>query len=94
MIKWAEQYPQIQFEIVRKSGHPTIKGDYINGRDKVICVKNLNIDNVENKLKLLRDSSGEQLRHRTKNQNVETLNSSVRGIWSPLHVDPSVRHRV
>lgn len=94
MISWAEKHPQIQFEIVRKSGHPVIKGEYVNGREKAICVRNLNIDNVENKLKLLRDASGEQLRHRTKNNNVETLNDSVRGIWSPLHVHPHSRHRV
>ncbi|CAG98167.1 Mrpl51 [Kluyveromyces lactis] len=94
MIQWAEKYPTIQFEIVRKSGHPVIKGDYVNGRNKAICVKNLNIDNVENKLKLIRDASGEQLRHRTKNDNVDTLNDSVRGIWSPLHLSPAIRHKV
>ncbi|AET38322.1 mitochondrial 54S ribosomal protein mL43 Ecym_2609 [Eremothecium cymbalariae DBVPG len=94
LVQWAEKYPQINFEVVKKSGHPVIKALYTNGRNKAICVKNLNIDNVENKLRLLKDSSGEQLHHRTKNNNVESLNKSVRGLWSPLHVDPSLRHRV
>lgn len=88
----SKKYPFIQFEILRKSGHPIIRGQYNNGREKVICVRNLNIDNVENKLKLLKDSSGEVLRRRTKNDNVETLNSSVRGVWSPVH--SSMRYRV
>ncbi|SCW01328.1 LAFE_0D10154g1_1 [Lachancea fermentati] len=90
----AQKYPFIQFEVVKKSGHPLIRGHYTNGKEKVICVRNLNIDHVENKLKLLKDSSGEQLRDRVKNDYVETLNSSVRGVWSPMHVDPSMRHRV
>lgn len=80
-----QKFPHIQFEILRKSGHPLLRAQYSNGREKVICVRNLNIDNVENKLKLLKDSSGDVLRRRTKNDNVETLNDSVRGIWSPLH---------
>lgn len=94
LANWALKFPEIQFEVVKKSGHPTLRAKYNNGREKVICVKNLNIDNLENKLLLLKDSSGEQLRHRTKNENVETLNKSVRGVWSPMHVHPSFRHNV
>ncbi|SCU96698.1 LAMI_0F07426g1_1 [Lachancea mirantina] len=90
----AQKCPHIEFHVVKKSGHPLLRGHYVNGREKVICVRNLNVDNVENKLKLLKDSSGEKLRDRTKNDYVETLNSSVRGVWSPLHVDPSKRHRI
>ena len=69
-----------------------LRAEYTNGREKVVCVRNLNIDNVENKLKLLKDSDGDILRRRTKNDNVESLNSSVRGIWSPLHA--AKRHRI
>ncbi|AMD18815.1 HBL087Wp [Eremothecium sinecaudum] len=94
LTKWAERYPEIQFEVVKKSGHPVIKGFYTNGRDKAICVRNLNIDNIENKLHLIRDSSGEQLRHRVTNDFVDSMNNSVRGIWSPMHVDRSLRHRI
>lgn len=83
--KFAFANPHIQFEVLRKPGHPVLKAEYTNGREKAICVRNLNIDVVENKMKLLRDSSGEQLRRWTKNDNVQTLNSSVRGVWSPLH---------
>lgn len=83
--KIAQENPHIQFEVIRKSGHPIIRAEYTNGREKVVCVRNLNIDNVENKMKLLKDSSGDILRKWTKNDNVQTLNNSVRGIWSPLH---------
>ncbi|QLQ78821.1 hypothetical protein HG537_0B01690 [Torulaspora globosa] len=90
--KLGTQYPFIQFEVLRKSGHPLLRAQYNNGREKVICVKNLNIDNVENKLKLLKDSSGDILRRRAQNDNVESLNKSVRGVWSPIH--SSMRYRV
>lgn len=90
--KYAESNPKIEFRVVQKAGHPVIKGEYINGREKAICIRNLNIDNVQNKLNLLRESSGEQLRKR--NSKVESVNTSVRGVWSPLHVAPSVRHKV
>ncbi|CCD22644.1 mitochondrial 54S ribosomal protein mL43 NDAI_0A04890 [Naumovozyma dairenensis CBS 421] len=90
--KLAKQYPFIQFHVMKKSGHPILRAEYNNNREKVICVRNLNIDNVENKLKLLKDSSGDVLRKRTKNDNVETLNNSVRGVWSPIHA--ATRHRI
>lgn len=81
----SHELPHIQFNVVKKSGHPLLRAEYTNGGEKVVCVRNLNIDNVEKKLKLLKDSSGEILRRRSKNQNVESLNKSVRGVWSPFH---------
>ncbi|SCU97183.1 LAFA_0G10220g1_1 [Lachancea sp. 'fantastica'] len=90
----ARKYPDIEFNVIKQSGHPLVRAHYTNGREKVICVRNLNIDNVENKLKSLKDSSGEILHHRVSNDYVDSLNSSVRGVWSPMHVDPSVRHKV
>lgn len=89
---YAAANPKIEFKVFEKAGHPVIKGEYINGREKAICIRNLNIDNVQNKMNLLRESSGEQLRS-TKSK-VESLNESIRGIWSPLHVDPKNRHKI
>ncbi|CCC67699.1 hypothetical protein NCAS_0A11410 [Naumovozyma castellii] len=88
----AKKYPFIQFNILKKSGHPLLRAEYTNNREKVVCVRNLNIDNIENKLKLLKDSGGDILRRRTKNDNVETLNNSVRGIWSPIHA--AFKHKI
>jgi len=90
--KYASKHPKIEFKLVEKAGHPVIKGEYINGREKPICIRNLNVDNVQNKMELLRESSGEQLRF-TKSK-VESLNESIRGIWSPLHVNKKLRHKI
>lgn len=82
---WARRYPQIEFEVVRRSGHPVVTGWYTNGRQKPICVRNMSPHEIDTKLQLLVNSSGEILRRWTKNDNVRSLNKSVRGIWSPFH---------
>ncbi|KAH3684837.1 hypothetical protein WICPIJ_004190 [Wickerhamomyces pijperi] len=89
---YATAHSKIEFTVIQKAGHPVVKGEFINGSEKAICVRNLNIDNVENKINLLRESSGETLRKR--NNKVESINESVRGVWSPLHTEPSVRHKI
>jgi len=56
----------------------------VNGREKVICVRNLDAGQILKKAEILRDASGKKLkkvRHK-----VESENTSVRGIWSPFHV--------
>lgn len=83
----ASKHQQIEFEIVKKSGHPVITGWYNNGRHKPICVKNMEPMEIDKKLEILMTSSGDILRRYTKNDNVKSLNKSVRGIWSPFHGD-------
>lgn len=90
--KFAEKYPKVQFELRREPGHPVVKGDFINGRDKVICVRNMEPQKIKQKLTVLRDSSGERLKY--YNKGVESVNESVRGIWSPFHVDPKYRFKI
>lgn len=60
-----------------------IKGYYMNGREKAICVRNLEKEQVLEKAVLLRNASGERLRRLTKP--VKSSNESVRGIWDPFH---------
>jgi len=56
----------------------------VNGREKVICVRNMDVNQIQKKAELLRDASGKKLKKPTVK--VESINPSVRGIWSPLHV--------
>ncbi|ODQ67710.1 hypothetical protein NADFUDRAFT_39131 [Nadsonia fulvescens var. elongata DSM 6958] len=88
----ASQNPQIEFLVEQKSGHPLIRGDYVNGRDKVVCVRNLDPNEIMVKFNLTKNSSGAKLK--TNNKPVESINESVRGIWSPFHIDPQFRHKV
>jgi len=58
-------------------------GHFINGREKAICVRNLEKEQVLEKALLLRNASGDRLKKITKP--VKSLNESVRGIWDPFH---------
>ena len=67
----------------RPNKHPVIIGHYINGKEKPICVRNLEPLQILKKVELLRDASGEKLKRVTKP--VQSINDSVRGVWSPYH---------
>ncbi|KAK3692893.1 thioredoxin-like protein [Podospora appendiculata] len=82
--KFAAANPQIEFVVSpRPSKHPVVIGHYINGREKAICVRNLEPLQILKKVELLRDASGEKLRK--VNKPVQSVNESVRGVWSPYH---------
>ncbi|KAH8806233.1 mitochondrial ribosomal protein-like protein subunit L51 [Hyaloscypha sp. PMI_1271] len=82
--KFALVNPQIEIEVSpRPRRHPVIIGHYIGGRQKAICVRNLQKEQIKQKAELLRDASGEKLKRVTKP--VKSINESVRGVWSPYH---------
>jgi large subunit ribosomal protein L43 len=82
--QFAAAHPQVEFAVSpRPSKHPVIIGHYINGRQKAICVRNMEPLQIMRKAELLRDASGEKLRRTAKP--VQSSNDSVRGIWSPFH---------
>ncbi|PSK44234.1 54S ribosomal protein L51, mitochondrial [Elsinoe australis] len=82
--QFAKANPGIEINISpRPNKHPVIIGRYMNGREKAVCVRNLEKDQVLQKANLLRSASGEKLKRVTKP--VRSLNESVRGIWDPFH---------
>ncbi|RUP49103.1 mitochondrial ribosomal protein L43 [Jimgerdemannia flammicorona] len=104
LVKFAKKNPQIEIVVQhRPAHHPIVKGFYreifvprptdlhrLNGRDKVICVRNLSPSEIGDKVKLLRDSSGAKTKLLAKKPVLSTT-ESVRGIWSPFH---SRRHKI
>lgn len=85
--KFAAAHPQIEINVSpRPRKHPVVIGHYINGREKAICVRNLEKEQVLKKAELLRDASGEKLKRVTKP--VSSIKESVRGVWSPYHGGP------
>ncbi|KAJ5918976.1 54S ribosomal protein L51 [Penicillium verhagenii] len=84
--QFARENPQIELRVSPRPGkHPVIKGQYINGREKAICVRNLEPFEVLKKAMILKDASGEKLKRVKKP--VTSITESVRGIWSPYHGD-------
>ncbi|OLL23146.1 54S ribosomal protein L51, mitochondrial [Neolecta irregularis DAH-3] len=90
---FAKENPQIEFIVLNRPGHhPILRGRYINGREKVICVRNMTAREIQTKAELLRNASGMKLKR--FDTHVESKNASVRGIWSPFHVTQENRHIV
>jgi len=82
--KFAKAHPQIEITVSpRPRKHPVIIGHYINGREKAICVRNMEHKEIWQKVELLRDANGEKLKRVSKP--VQSINESVRGVWSPYH---------
>ncbi|KAF2148279.1 hypothetical protein K461DRAFT_288518 [Myriangium duriaei CBS 260.36] len=84
LSRFADSNPGIEINVSpRPNRHPVIIGHYMNGREKAICVRNLEKDQILQKALLLRNANGEKLKRVVKP--VKSLNESVRGIWDPFH---------
>ncbi|KAJ2903669.1 mitochondrial ribosomal protein [Zalerion maritima] len=87
--KFAAQSPQVEITVSpRPKRHPHIIGHYVNGKQKAICVKNMEPLEILKKAEILRNASGEKNKRVLKA--VTSRNPSVRGIWSPYHGKPLV----
>lgn len=81
---FAKQNPQIEFTVSpRPNKHPVVLGHYLNGRHKAICVRNLEKEQILQKVELLRNANGEKLKKVKKP--VISSQESVRGVWSGMH---------
>lgn len=89
---YAEKNPKIEFIVKKEAGHPIIQGEYTNGNQKTICVRNMDSQKIAQKLEVLKSSSGAQLKKYVRP--VESVNTSVRGIWSPFHVEKEYRYKI
>ncbi|ORY03175.1 hypothetical protein K493DRAFT_207313 [Basidiobolus meristosporus CBS 931.73] len=87
IIEFAKKNPQIEVVVQpRPAKHPCIRGFYMNGKSKVICVRNFDRKGVMEQVQLLRDTSGQKVGLFKKRVISDT--PSVRGIWSPFHNRP------
>ena len=85
---FAKQNPGIEVAVSPRPGrHPVIRGHYVNGRDKAICVRKMTPQEILEKTMILRNASGEKLKksNRAGRHMVRSINESVRGIWDPYH---------
>ncbi|CAO3668433.1 unnamed protein product [Umbelopsis vinacea] len=88
LVEFAKANPQIEFVVEpRPAHHPIVRGQYLNGREKVICVRNMTPFEINQKVQLLKESSGAKLKNLAKRPVISTT-ESVRGIWSPFHTNP------
>lgn len=82
---FTSKYPGVEFRISpRPNHHPVLKAHYVNGREKAICVRNLEKEQILQKAEYLVGNSGRK-NELIRGKNVLSSNESVRGIWSPMH---------
>ncbi|GAA6001888.1 mitochondrial 54S ribosomal protein mL43 MRPL51 [Rhodotorula paludigena] len=87
VARLAERYPSVEVVVERneKAGrHPQLRGVYLNGRTKEICVRNLPPSGIAAKAQLLLDSSGAKIVP-IRRPSVQSTTESVRGVWSAFH---------
>jgi large subunit ribosomal protein L43 len=84
--KFAKRNPDIEISVSKRPNkHPVIRGHYMNGLERAVCVRNLEHNQILQRAELLRDSDGKK--NKRVNKPVASINESVRGIWSPYHGD-------
>eukprot|EP00816_Leptocylindrus_hargravesii_P013225 CAMPEP_0196810840 /NCGR_PEP_ID=MMETSP1362-20130617/14588_1 /TAXON_ID=163516 /ORGANISM="Leptocylindrus danicus, Strain CCMP1856" /LENGTH=136 /DNA_ID=CAMNT_0042186001 /DNA_START=21 /DNA_END=431 /DNA_ORIENTATION=+ len=83
IVKFAEQNPSVQVDVQLRPGkHPYIKGEYLTGSDKQVCVKNEPLNRIWKVVEMLNNSSGRKMVKFDKP--VVTNTPSVQGVWSPM----------
>ncbi|KAK9462375.1 mitochondrial 54S ribosomal protein mL43 [Lipomyces oligophaga] len=92
LAQFAADNRGIEILVKQQHGHPVVIGEYMNGRTKPICVRNMSVSEISNRAQIVRDSSGKKLKRNTTF--VSSTNESPRGIWSPFHVLSQYRFKV
>ncbi|KAJ9115110.1 hypothetical protein QFC22_005440 [Naganishia vaughanmartiniae] len=102
LIKIARENPEVEILVRKvKQGRAAVLrghyGKYLEDKllDKVVCVNQMEANEIGNKVQLLLDSSGAKLKH-LKNLQVEAGpgSESARGIWSGLHVPAETEYKI
>ncbi|WVQ84657.1 hypothetical protein IAT38_006812 [Cryptococcus sp. DSM 104549] len=88
LLGMAKENPDVEIVVrkLKRGKAAVLRGHYVNGRDKVICVNRLELGEVDKKVQLLLNSSGAKIKP-LKNLTLEAApaSESARGIWSALH---------
>jgi large subunit ribosomal protein L43 len=80
-----DSHPSCEFRISPKPNHhPVLKAYYINGREKAVCVKNMDMHTVLKRAQILLQNSGAKNK-KLGSKKVVSENENVRGMWSAMH---------
>lgn len=77
--------PGIEYVVEPRWGEfPQIKGFFVNGNEKQLCVKNFSTKEIYEAFMKLRNSSGKKLQK--FKQKVTSTAPAIRPLWSPFHM--------
>ncbi|KAF5092356.1 hypothetical protein D0Z00_004622 [Geotrichum galactomycetum] len=88
----AAKYPDVEFVLKKKSGHPTITGEYGVGKTQTVSVRNATLGQIKEQIEFIHDNRGNA--PKKYKYPVKSTNESVRGVWSPFHTNPDFRFKI
>ena len=84
LVNFARENPNVQIHVQPRNGHhPYIRGEYVTGPSKQICVKNADDKRIRRVMAMLRNSSGRKL-VKLGGLAVRGDCPSVQGVWTPM----------
>mmetsp|Transcript_21823 Transcript_21823/g.34209 ORF Transcript_21823/g.34209 Transcript_21823/m.34209 type:complete len:125 (+) Transcript_21823:32-406(+) len=84
-----QQFPHVNVEVVvKRNKHPTLIGNYHNGRYKTIGVKNVDADEIHDYAMYLIQQWGNKNVNHT-GRRVKTNTQSISGVWTPYTNRPA-----
>jgi len=84
IVDFAAANPTVEIEVTPRNGHhPYIRGDYMTGNWKQMCVKNEPTKRIRKVMEMLNNTSGRKI-VKLGGLAVRTDAPSVQGIWTPM----------
>ncbi|KAI9183311.1 39S ribosomal protein L51, mitochondrial [Blastocladiella emersonii ATCC 22665] len=81
---FAAAHNHVEIVVVpRPAKHPLVKGTFMSGREKSLCVKNMTPAEIKKHIRLLTDAADAGSKTPVKGGVIST-NPAVRGIWTPF----------
>jgi large subunit ribosomal protein L43 len=80
---FADKNPEVALYVRhRPSRHPRLVAEYLNGKSKIVCVKNLTPEEIQKFVTQLRTESGAKAEKLKKPWHTER--PSIQGNWNPF----------
>lgn len=94
LVRFAEANPQLKINVLRGNNmHPVLRGRYINGRERVVDVKNIKSREVKEFAIRMRNQSGRKVKKFSKP--VITERPSIQGYWQGrISYDPTATYYI
>ena len=86
LIQFAREQPSIKIQTeIKRNSHPLIQGEYLEGEDRIICVKNMECsDKILEIMHSIRRTTGRPVKALKKR--VITTTPTIQGYWNPDRV--------
>mmetsp|Transcript_28343 Transcript_28343/g.47653 ORF Transcript_28343/g.47653 Transcript_28343/m.47653 type:complete len:132 (-) Transcript_28343:317-712(-) len=82
LVEFAQKNPDLAVKTeLKRCAHPFVRGNFVNGNTKTICVKNLDTERISSYVFDLRNQIGRKTSSTGYKKPVVTKQTSVQGEW-------------